>query len=155
VTWVDGAPRAQWEDTGEVPRQVIGFWFAWHDFHPDTRLWGRLLASVVLPREEGGITRVVFSEPVDPDAVAAHVPRSVTARWLNERVLELSGSEPFTLPAGPYGRNGTSLAAPLAVPLGAIEGARQTPAPGVVGAVAVGVTITALAWLFRRRDSRS
>lgn len=117
VTWA-GSPRAHWADNSETPRQVLGFWFAWHDFHPDTRLWGRLLAEVVLPREAGGLTRVVFSEAVDQERLAAHVPSGVTARWIDERTLELAGSRPFTIPPGDYGRNGTALAEELHVPLG-------------------------------------
>lgn len=154
VVWADGSPSAHWNGGGEPPRQVLGFWFAWHDFHPDTRLWGRLLAEVILPREAGGVTRVVFSEPVHQARIGAHVPADVTARWLDERVLELEGATPFTIPPGDYGRNGTALAEDLHVPLGRVQGQRDVPAPGVGTIVLTVVLIAAIGWRLRRRDLR-
>lgn len=148
VVWVDGAPRARWADTGELPRQVHGFWFAWHDFHPETRVWGRLLASVVRATPEDPVTRVVFSEPVRKDLVLSHVPEGVQATWADEKVLALTGEGEFTLPAGAYGYDGTQLLDPLRVSLAVAEPTRTVPG---IGALLVVLIVAGAPLLARRR----
>lgn len=149
VTWSNGTPIARWADRDAVPRQVLGFWFAWYDFHPETRLWGRLVARIVPPTAAGDAVRVEFSQAVEPSAIARHIPASVQVTWIDDRTLELVGNESFVLPPGNYAISGAPLIGPLVIPLGEPSVARVVPHVSTVGlllaAVAVGL------WLRPRR----
>jgi hypothetical protein len=149
VSWTDGAPQARWADGNGTPDQVFGFWFAWYDFHPETRLWGHLVARIVHATEHGGVTRVEFSQPVDPDAIAPHIPPGVNATWLDDHVLELSGSGSFVLPPGNYATSGAPLLGPLVISLDEATDRRETPGLGAA-AVVLGA-LASLGWLALRR----